>query len=121
MPAQPHTPIMQQYMRIKAEYPDTLLMYRIGDFYELFYGDAKRIAALLNITLVHRGMSAGEPIPMAGVHYHAIDRYLSLLLQAGESVALCEQVGDPATNKGPVERQVFRVIPPKPITTGIEQ
>ncbi|MDH5357432.1 MAG: DNA mismatch repair protein MutS [Gammaproteobacteria bacterium] len=111
-----HTPMMQQYMRIKAENPDYLLFYRMGDFYELFYDDAHKAAELLDITLTARGSSAGEPIPMAGVPYHAADTYLSRLINIGESVAICEQVGDPATSKGPVERQVVRILTPGTLT-----
>ena len=107
-----HTPMMQQYMRIKNEYPDMLLFYRMGDFYELFFDDAKRAAALLDITLTARGKSGGNAIPMAGVPYHAVERYLARLVQKGESVAICEQIGDPATSTGPVERTVMRVITP---------
>jgi len=90
---------MRQYLAIKAEYPDMLVFYRMGDFYELFYDDAKRAAALLDITLTARGKSAGDPIPMAGVPYHAVEGYLAKLVRKGESVAICEQVGDPATSK----------------------
>ena len=108
--------MMQQYLRIKAEYPDMLLFYRMGDFYELFFDDAKRVAPLLNITLTHRGQSAGKPIAMAGVPHHAADTYLARLIKLGESIAICEQIGDPATNKGPVERQVVRVLTPGTIT-----
>ncbi|ADJ27740.1 DNA mismatch repair protein MutS [Nitrosococcus watsonii] len=115
-PQKPHTPMMQQYLRIKAEYPATLLLYRMGDFYELFYDDAQRAAELLDITLTSRGQSAGEPIPMAGIPYHALDSYLARLVRQGESVAICEQVGDPATSKGPVERQVARIITPGTVT-----
>lgn len=107
---------MQQYLRIKAEHPDMLLFYRMGDFYELFYDDARRAAALLDITLTARGKSAGQSIPMAGVPYHAAEPYLARLVQAGESVALCEQIGDPATSKGPVERKVVRVVTPGTLT-----
>ena len=107
-----HTPMMQQYLRIKAGHPDTLLFYRMGDFYELFYDDAKRAAGLLDITLTARGQSAGSPIPMAGVPFHAVDSYLARLVEAGESVAICEQMGDPATTRGPVERRVQRVVTP---------
>jgi len=103
---------MQQYLGIKAQYPQQLLFYRMGDFYELFYDDAKTAADLLDITLTARGKSAGEPIPMAGIPFHAADRYLARLVQAGVSVAICEQVGDPATSKGPVERKVIRIITP---------
>ena len=99
-----HTPMMQQYLRLKAAHPDVLLFYRMGDFYELFYDDAERAARLLDITLTKRGQSAGQPIPMAGVPYHAVEQYLARLVKLGESVAICEQIGDPATSKGPVER-----------------
>jgi DNA mismatch repair protein MutS len=108
--------MMQQYLRIKAEHPHMLLFYRMGDFYELFYDDAHRAAELLDITLTARGASNGAPIPMAGVPYHAADGYLSKLIKLGESVAICEQVGDPATSKGPVERQVVRVVTPGTLT-----
>lgn len=111
-----HTPMMQQYLRIKSEYPDMLLLYRMGDFYELFYDDAKRAAKLLDLTLTHRGQSADKPIPMAGVPYHAVENYLARLIRKGESVAICEQIGDPATSKGPVERQVTRIITPGTVT-----
>ncbi len=111
-----HTPMMQQYLRIKAQHPDVLLFYRLGDFYELFYDDARRAAALLDITLTARGTSAGAPIPMAGVPYHSVDGYLARLVKKGESVAICEQLGDPAKSKGPVERQVVRVVTPGTIT-----
>ncbi|MCW8902858.1 DNA mismatch repair protein MutS [Sedimenticola sp.] len=111
-----HTPMMQQYLRIKADYPDMLVFYRMGDFYELFYGDAERAARLLNITLTKRGQSAGQPIPMAGIPYHAAEGYLAKLVKQGESVAICEQVGDPATSKGPVERKVQRIVTPGTVT-----
>lgn len=111
-----HTPMMQQYLRLKAEYPEILLFYRMGDFYEMFYEDAKRAAQLLDITLTARGNSAGEPIPMAGVPYHAVEQYLARLLKAGESVAICEQVGDPAKSKGPVERKITRLLTPGTLT-----
>jgi len=111
-----HSPMMQQYLRIKADYPDKLLLYRMGDFYEFFYDDAKHAAFLLDLTLTSRGQSAGEPIPMAGVPFHAVEGYLLKLLQKGESVAICEQIGDPATSKGPVERQVTRIVTPGTIT-----
>lgn len=107
-----HTPMMQQYLRIKADYPDTLVLYRMGDFYEVFYRDAELAAQLLNITLTQRGKSGGEPIPMAGVPYHSIDQYLAKLVKLGRSVAIAEQIGDPATSKGPVERKVVRVVTP---------
>ncbi len=111
-----HTPMMQQYLRLKAENPDILLFYRMGDFYELFYDDAKRASQLLDISLTKRGASAGEPIPMAGVPFHAVEGYLAKLVQLGESVAICEQVGDPATSKGPVERKVVRIVTPGTVT-----
>ena len=111
-----HTPMMQQYLRIKSQYPDTLLFYRMGDFYEMFYDDARRAAALLDITLTARGASAGNPIPMAGVPFHSVEGYLAKLVRKGESVALCEQLGDPAKSKGPVERQVVRIITPGTVT-----
>jgi DNA mismatch repair protein MutS len=111
-----HTPMMQQYMRIKSQYPDTLLFYRMGDFYELFYEDARRAAALLDITLTARGQSAGEPIPMAGVPYHAVDSYLARLVRQGESVAICEQLGDPGASKGPLAREVVRIVTPGTVT-----
>jgi DNA mismatch repair protein MutS len=111
-----HTPMMQQYLRIKAEHADTLLFYRMGDFYELFYDDAKRAAQLLDISLTARGKSGGEPIPMAGVPYHAVEGYLAKLVKLGVSVAICEQVGDPATSKGPVERKVQRIVTPGTLT-----
>ncbi len=107
-----HTPMMQQYLGIKADYPDTLLFYRMGDFYELFFDDAKKAAQLLDVTLTSRGKTAGQPIPMAGVPYHAAESYLARLVRMGESVAICEQVGDPATSKGPVKREVVRVLTP---------
>src|SRR5688500_11443396 len=111
-----HTPMMQQYLRIKAEHPTSLLFYRMGDFYELFYDDARRASKLIDITLTSRGQSAGEPIPMAGIPYHSVDNYLGRLVRKGESVAICEQIGDPAKAKGPVERQVVRVVTPGTVT-----
>ncbi|MGM7317462.1 DNA mismatch repair protein MutS [Idiomarina sp. ST10R2A5] len=113
---QSHTPMMQQYLRIKAEHADMLLFYRMGDFYELFFEDAKRSAQLLDISLTARGQSNGEPIPMAGVPYHAVENYLARLVNMGESVAICEQIGDPATSKGPVERKVVRIVTPGTVT-----
>ncbi len=110
-----HTPLMQQYLGIKADYPDTLLFFRMGDFYELFYADARRVTQLLDIALTTRGQSAGQPIPMAGVPYHAVDNYLGRLIRMGESAAICEQVSEP-TGKGLVERKVVRVITPGTIT-----
>lgn len=106
------TPMMRQYLAIKAEFPHILLFYRMGDFYELFYDDAKRAADLLDISLTARGKSGGNAIPMAGVPYHAVENYLAKLVQLGESVAICEQVGDPATSKGPVERKVVKIVTP---------
>ncbi len=114
-----HTPVMQQYLGFKAEYPDMLLFFRMGDFYELFYDDAKKAARLLNITLTKRGKSAGAAIPMAGVPGHAVDNYLAKLINLGESVVICEQVGDPALCKGPVERKIVRIITPGTITEDI--
>ena len=111
-----HTPMMQQYLRIKAEHPDILLFYRMGDFYELFFDDAREAAKLLDITLTARGQSNGSPIPMAGVPYHAADNYLARLIRKGMSVAICEQIGDPATSKGPVERKVMRIVTPGTVT-----
>ena len=107
-----HTPMMQQYLSIKAAHPDVLMFYRMGDFYELFFDDAKRAAKLLDITLTKRGVSNGEPIPMAGVPYHAVDGYLARLIGLGESVVICEQIGDPAASSGPVDRRVTRIITP---------
>lgn len=111
-----HTPMMQQYLRIKSEYPDKLLFYRMGDFYELFFDDARKASQILNLTLTKRGHSSGEPIPMAGVPYHAAESYLARLIKSGESIAICEQIGDPATSKGPVERQVVRIVTPGTVT-----
>lgn len=111
-----HTPMMQQYLRIKADYPTTLVFYRMGDFYELFFEDAEKAARLLGITLTQRGASNGTPIKMAGVPFHAVEQYLARLVKAGEAVAICEQIGDPATSKGPVERRVLRVITPGTLT-----
>lgn len=114
--ASTHTPMMQQYLRIKAEHPHEFLFYRMGDFYELFFDDAKRAAQMLDISLTARGKSGGEPIPMAGVPFHSAEGYVARLVRAGESVVICEQVGDPATSKGPVERQVARIITPGTLT-----
>lgn len=111
-----HTPMMQQYLKLKAQHPEILLFYRMGDFYELFYDDAKRASQLLDISLTKRGASAGEPIPMAGIPYHAVENYLAKLVNQGESVAICEQIGDPATSKGPVERKVVRIVTPGTIS-----
>ncbi|MFN4351021.1 MAG: DNA mismatch repair protein MutS [Hylemonella sp.] len=111
-----HTPMMQQYLGLKAGYPQTLLFYRMGDFYELFYADAEKAARLLNITLTQRGQSGGQPVVMAGVPFHSVETYLARLIKLGESVAICEQVGDVATAKGPVERKVVRVVTPGTLT-----
>jgi len=111
-----HTPLMRQYFAAKADYPDTLVFFRMGDFYELFYDDARKAARLLDITLTQRGASAGAPIPMAGVPYHAVEGYLAKLIKLGESVAICEQIGDPALAKGLVERKVVRVVTPGTVT-----
>jgi DNA mismatch repair protein MutS len=111
-----HTPMMRQYLSLKAAYPKILLFYRMGDFYELFFDDAAKAARLLDITLTARGQSAGQPIPMAGIPYHAAEQYLAKLVKLGESVAICEQIGDPATSKGPVERAVTRVVTPGTLT-----
>ncbi len=108
--------MMQQYFRLKAEYPSTLLFYRMGDFYELFFEDAEKAVRLLDITLTQRGQSAGQPVVMAGVPFHSVETYLARLLKLGESVAICEQVGDVATSKGPVERKVVRVVTPGTLT-----
>ena len=108
--------MMQQYLRLKADHPDILLFYRMGDFYELFFEDAEKAARLLDITLTQRGASAGQPIKMAGVPFHALEPYLAKLVKLGESVAICEQIGDPATSKGPVERQVMRIVTPGTLT-----
>ncbi len=108
--------MMRQYLGIKSDYPDMLVFYRMGDFYELFYDDAKRAASLLDITLTARGKSGGNAIPMCGVPYHAVEGYLAKLVRKGESVAICEQIGDPATSKGPVERKVTRVVTPGTLT-----
>ncbi|MEF8732307.1 MAG: DNA mismatch repair protein MutS [Candidatus Accumulibacter meliphilus] len=111
-----HTPMMQQYLRIKAQHPGLLMFYRMGDFYELFFDDAEKAARLLDITLTTRGQSAGQPIRMAGVPYHAVEQYLAKLVRLGESVVICEQIGDPATSKGPVERAVARIVTPGTLT-----
>ncbi len=111
-----HTPMMQQYLALKSQHPGTLLFYRMGDFYELFFEDAEKAARLLDITLTTRGQSAGLPIKMAGVPYHAVEQYLAKLVKMGESVVICEQVGDPATSKGPVERAVSRIVTPGTLT-----
>ena len=111
-----HTPMMRQYLRIKAQHPDLLLFYRMGDFYELFYEDATRAATLLNITLTARGQSGGNPIPMAGVPFHSVENYLVKLVKLGVSVAICEQIGEVNSSKGPVEREVTRIITPGTLT-----
>ena len=111
-----HTPMMQQYLRIKAQHPDVLLFYRMGDFYEMFYDDARRAAQLLDIALTQRGASAGAPIPMAGVPAVTLDAYLARLVRKGESVAICEQRGEPGKTKGPMEREVVRIVTPGTIT-----
>ena len=113
--ASSHTPMMQQYLALKADHPDTLLFYRMGDFYELFFSDAEKAVSLLDITLTHRGQSAGVPIPMCGVPFHSVEGYLAKLIKLGESVAICEQMGEP-TGKGPVERKVVRVVTPGTLT-----
>ena len=112
----PHTPMMQQYLRIKAEHPNDIVFYRMGDFYELFFDDAKRASQTLDITLTARGKANGNPIPMCGVPYHAAEGYLAKLVKQGVSVAICEQIGDPETSKGPVERAVMRVLTPGTLT-----
>ena len=111
-----HTPLMRQFFAAKAEHPDVLLFFRMGDFYELFYDDARKAARLLDITLTQRGSSAGQPIPMAGVPAHAYEGYLARLVALGESVAICEQIGDPALAKGLVERRVVRIVTPGTVT-----
>ena len=111
-----NTPVIAQYLRIKADHPDTLLFYRMGDFYELFFDDARRASKLLDIALTSRGRSGGAPIPMAGVPAHSVESYLSKLVRKGESAAICEQIGDPATSRGPVERKVTRIITPGTLT-----
>ncbi|MBS0398209.1 MAG: DNA mismatch repair protein MutS, partial [Proteobacteria bacterium] len=115
-PGREHTPMMQQYLRIKAQFPDVLLFYRMGDFYEMFYEDARRAAALLDIALTQRGSSAGAPIPMAGVPAVTVDAYLQKLVRAGQSVAICEQRGEPGKTKGPMAREVVRVVTPGTVT-----
>ncbi|MDX2426939.1 MAG: DNA mismatch repair protein MutS, partial [Cycloclasticus sp.] len=115
-PTDQHTPMMQQYLRIKAQHPNELVFYRMGDFYELFYDDAKKASHLMDVTLTARGKSGGNPIPMAGIPYHSAEGYLAKLVKLGESIAICEQIGDPATSKGPVERQVVRIVTPGTIS-----
>lgn len=111
-----HTPMMQQYLRLKADHPNTLMFYRMGDFYEMFFDDARKAAKLLDITLTARGHSGGQPIPMCGIPYHAADNYLARLINQGESVAICEQTSKPGENKGPVEREVMRIVTPGTVT-----
>ena len=111
-----HTPMMQQYLRVKSQHPDTLVFYRMGDFYELFFDDARKASEILDITLTSRGQSAGQPIPMAGFPHHSAENYVARLIKRGESVVFCEQIGDPATSKGPVERKVVRTITPGTVT-----
>src|SRR5258706_5955026 len=111
-----HTLMMQQYLRLKAQHPDILMFYRMGDFYELFYDDAEKGARLLDLTLTARGQSAGAPVKMAGVPVHSVEQYLAKLVRMGESVAICEQVGDVATAKGPVDREVTRIVTPGTLT-----
>jgi DNA mismatch repair protein MutS len=113
---QQHTPMMQQFLTIKSEVPDTLLFYRMGDFYELFFDDARKASQLLGISLTQRGKTGGNAIPMAGVPYHSVEGYLAKLIAQGESIAICEQIGDPATSKGPVERKLVRIITPGTVT-----
>ena len=108
--------MMKQYLGLKAQHKQEILFYRMGDFYEMFYDDAKKAADLLDITLTARGSSAGQSIPMCGIPYHSADGYLAKLVRAGVSVAICEQIGDPSESKGPVERQVVRVITPGTLT-----
>src|SRR6266545_5421414 len=108
--------MMQQYLRIKGEHPDILVFYRMGDFYELFYDDADKASRLLDITLTSRGQSAGAPVKMAGVPVHSVEQYLAKLVRLGQSVAICEQIGDPALAKGPVDRQVTRIVTPGTLT-----
>ena len=108
--------MMQQYLRLKAQHPEILMFYRMGDFYELFYDDAEKASRLLDLTLTTRGASAGVPIKMAGVPWHSAEQYLAKLVKLGESVAICEQVGDVATAKGPVEREVTRIVTPGTLT-----
>jgi DNA mismatch repair protein MutS len=116
MELETHTPMMRQYLALKAQHPDMLLFYRMGDFYELFFDDAEKASRLLGITLTRRGASNGQPIKMAGVPYHAAEQYLAKLAKLGEAVAICEQVGDPATSKGPVAREVTRILTPGTLT-----
>ena len=111
-----HTPMMQQFWAMKQAHPDVLLFYRMGDFYEMFYADAEHAARILDLTLTHRGQSAGQPIPMAGVPAHAYEGYLARLIRAGESVAICEQIGESLSGKGPMRREVVRIVTPGTVT-----
>ncbi|MCA1852391.1 MAG: DNA mismatch repair protein MutS, partial [Beggiatoa sp.] len=111
-----HTPVMKQYLGFKAQYPEMLLFYRMGDFYELFFDDARKAACLLDIALTTRGTSAGQPIPMAGVPAHAVEGYLARLVKLGEPVVICEQAGDAGIAKGPVGRQIARIVTPGTVT-----
>jgi DNA mismatch repair protein MutS len=111
-----HTPVIRQYLGFKAQHPDKLLLFRMGDFYELFYEDARRAARLLDIALTRRGQSAGEPVPMAGVPVHSVDQYLARLMRAGQSVAICEQIGDAAAARGPMDRAIVRILTPGTVT-----
>src|SRR5699024_8716940 len=111
-----YTPMMQQYLRLKAEHPHQLMFYRMGDFYELFFEDAEKAAQLLDITLPARGQSGDNPIPMAGIPHHAAEGYISRLIRLGESVVICEQIGDPNASKGPMERKVVRIVTPGTVT-----
>src|SRR5690606_8915669 len=111
-----HTPMMRQYLALKEEAGSHLLLYRMGDFYELFYEDAERASRMLSLTLTKRGSSNGAPIPMAGVPVHSLEGYLARLVAMGESIAICEQIGDPATSKGPVERKIVRIVTPGTLT-----
>ncbi len=115
MNLQDHTPMMQQYLQIKKHYPDHLLFYRMGDFYELFFEDAHTISRLIHITLTHRGQSAGQAVPMAGVPYHAAEAYIAKLMQLGQTIAICEQIGEPQS-KGPMQREVVRILTPGTVT-----
>ena len=108
--------MIKQYLGFKTRYPDKLLFFRMGDFYELFFDDARKVARLLDIALTSRGQSAGQPVPMAGVPYHAAENYLARLIRMGESVVICEQIGDPLSGKGPVERKVVRILTPGTVT-----
>ena len=111
-----HTPMMQQFLGIKQDHPNDLVFYRMGDFYEMFYEDAKEASQLLDISLTSRGQSAGQPIPMCGIPYHAAEGYIAKIVKAGRCVAVAEQIGDPATSKGPLDRQVVRVVTPGTLT-----